>query len=415
MKNLILHCDLNNFFATASLVGRPELHSVPVAVAGDPNKRHGIILAKNMPAKHKGVKTAEPIWKAMQKCPGLTIIKPDYPLYIRCSDEVKAIYSRYTGNIEPFGIDECWLDISGYKNTFSDGIKTAYDIKETVKRETGLTLSIGVSFSKVFAKLGSDYKKPDAVTTITYNNYPSLVWPLPVEDLICVGRATKAKLNKIAVTTIGDLANTPESVLMRLLGKNGLMLREFANGIDDSFVRAVDHEFDFKGIGNSMTTTRDLTCKRDVFTAFLLLAEMVSARMRAKNVSAGCICIYLRDNQLAQITRQRTLSSPTFVSDEIAAVAMDLYQLNWNIALHPIRSIGIRGTGFVPILHAEQLSFFDCAEVKKKEALEFAKDRITEKFGKHAVIRATFMDTSTPKEQNDQHLHDVHPLSFFRG
>ena len=415
MQNLILHCDLNNFFATASLTAHPELHSVPVAVAGDPDKRHGIILAKNMPAKRMGVKTAEPIWKAMQKCPNLSIIKPDYPLYIQYSDQVKDIYYRYTGNIEPFGIDECWLDISGYKNTFIDGTKTAYHIKETVKRETGLTLSIGVSFSKIFAKLGSDYKKPDAVTTITHDNYKTFVWPLPVGDLIYVGRATQNKLSKIAVTTIGDLANAPDAVLKRLLGKNGLMLKDFANGIDTSFVKAVDHEFDFKGIGNSMTTTRDLVNDYDVFTAFLLLAEMVSARMRAKDVSAGCICIYLRDTQLAHITRQRSLERPTFVSDEIADIAMNLYQLNWDISTHPIRSIGIRGTDFVPIHHIEQLSFFDCVDIKKKEALEFAKDRITEKFGKNAVVRATFMDKNAPKEQNDNHLHDVHPLSFFRG
>ncbi len=415
MQNLILHCDLNNFFATASLVSRPELHDVPVAVAGDPDKRHGIILAKNMPAKRMGVKTAEPIWKARQKCPGLTVIKPDYPLYIDYSDRVKAIYYRYTGNIEPFGIDECWLDISGYPNTIADGTRIAYEIKDVVKRETGLTLSIGVSFSKVFAKLGSDYKKPDAVTTISRENYRTLIWPLPVDDLICVGRATKNKLNKIAVTTIGDLATAPESVLKRLLGKNGLMLREFANGIDDSLVKAVDHEFGFKGIGNSMTTARDLVNQRDVEMAFLLLAEMVSARMRAKGVSAGCICIYLRDNRLAHLTRQKTLDTPTFVSDEIAAIAMGLFKQHWDINARPIRSLGIRGTDFVPIVRTAQVSFFDCVEVKKKEALEFAKDRIAEKFGKHAVVRATFMDESSPKEQNDQNLHDVHPLSFFRG
>ena len=414
MQNLILHCDLNNFFATASLVSRPELQNVPVAVAGDPDKRHGIILAKNMPAKRKGVKTAEPIWKARQKCPELTVIKPDYPLYIDYSDRVKAIYYRYTGNIEPFGIDECWLDISGYQNTITDGTRIAYEIKDVVKRETGLTLSIGVSFSKVFAKLGSDYKKPDAVTTIARDNYHTLAWPLPVDDLICVGRATKSKLHKIAVTTIGDLATAPEAVLKRLLGKNGLMLREFANGIDDSLVKAVDHEFGFKGIGNSMTTARDLVCTQDVRTAFLLLAEMVSARMRAKDVASGCICIYLRDNQLTHITRQKTLDSPTFVSDEIAAIALDLYRQHWNIASRPIRSIGIRATDFVPILHTKQVSFFDCVEVKQKEALEFAKDRITEKFGKHAVVRASFIDDTAPKEQNDKNLHDVHPLSFFR-
>jgi len=176
MDKLILHCDLNNFFATASLVDKPELHNVPVAVAGDPTKRHGIILAKNMPAKRYGIKTAEPIWQSMQKCSNLTIIPPDYQLYIKYSDMVKDIYYRYTGNIEPFGIDECWLDISAYKKDIEYGEKIAYEIKEVVKEETKLTLSAGVSFSKIFAKLGSDYKKPDAVTVISKESLPA---PLP--------------------------------------------------------------------------------------------------------------------------------------------------------------------------------------------------------------------------------------------
>jgi len=414
MEKLILHCDLNNFFATASLTKRPELKNVPVAVAGDASKRHGIILAKNMPAKLKGVKTAEPIWKAKQKCPDITIIKPDYPLYIEYSDKVKDIYYRYTGNIEPFGIDECWLDISAYKKDMDYGIRTAYEIKEAVKKELDLTLSIGVSFSKIFAKLGSDYKKPDAVTPISQENYRSIVWPLPCEDLLCVGRATKKKLNKIAITTIGDLATASPSVLKRLLGKNGLMLKDFANGKDDSMVKGVDHNFGFKGIGNSMTTARDLTCDRDVMSAFLMLSEMVSFRMRTKNVCAGCICIYLRDNKLQHITRQKSLSVPTFVSDEIIKICMELYHKHWDIEKKPIRSIGIRSTDFIPIMHTEQVSFFEPVEKKKKESLEFAKDKIIERFGKHSIVRATFMDEASPKEQNDKNLHDVHPLSFFR-
>jgi DNA polymerase IV len=414
MKKLILHCDLNNFFATASLIDKPELQKVPVAVAGDQSKRHGIILAKNMPAKIKGVKTAEPIWKSMQKCPDLIIIPPDYQLYIKYSDIVKDIYYRYTGNIEPFGIDECWLDISSFKQDMDYGIKMAYEIKEVVKKETQLTLSIGVSFSKIFAKLGSDYKKPDAVTAISEENYRSLVWPLPAQNLLCVGRATKKKLNKIAIITIGDLANASPLVLKRLLGKNGLMLKDFANGKDDSMVKSVDHDFGFKGIGNSMTTARDLVDHRDVFSAFLMLAEMVSKRMRAKGVCAGCICIYLRDNQLEHITRQKSLKTPTFVSDEIAKISMELYKENWDIKKRPIRSIGIRSTDFIPIMHTAQISFFDSTEHKKKESLEFAKDSIIKKYGKGSIVRATFMDKQSPKERNRKELHEVHPLSFFR-
>ncbi len=415
MEKLILHCDLNNFFATASLIQRPELKEGPVAVAGDPEKRHGIILAKNMPAKIKGVKTAEPIWKAMQKCPDLIILKPDYPLYVKYSEQVKAIYYRFTGNIEPFGIDEAWLDISEHGKGMAHGTQTAHAIREAVKKETGLTVSIGVSFSKVFAKLGSDYKKPDAVTTITKENYKSIVWPLPVNELLCVGYATTKKLNRIAITTIGDLATTSPEVLKHLLGKNGLMLKDFANGVDDSAVKTVDHAFGFKGIGNSMTTVRDLVCDDDVKIAFLMLAEMVSVRMREKEVCAGCITIYLRDNTLKYISRQKTLEAPTFVSDEIAEISMALYRQHWQIAGRPIRSIGIRASEFMPIYHTAQVCFFEREDIRKKQNLEFAKDKINNKFGKNTVVRATFMDESSPKEQHDNALHDVHPLSFFRG
>ena len=324
MDKLILHCDLNSFFATASLADKPELHNVPVVVAGDPKKRHGIILAKNMAAKRKGVSTAEPIYKAMQKCPDLIILPPDYKLYMEYSEMVKKIYYRFTGNIEPFGIDECWLDISRLNKDISYGEKIAYEIKETVKAETKLTLSAGVSFSKIFAKLGSDYKKPDAVTVISKDNYKDIVWPLPVGDLLYVGRATKRKLNNIAINTIGDLAVASPHVLRMLLGKNGLMLKDFANGNDDSLVKSTDHAYGFKGIGNSMTTRRDLVSDNDVNIAFLLLAEMVSKRMRAQNVATRCVCIYLRDKDLKHITRQRQLDESTFISDEIKDICMEL-------------------------------------------------------------------------------------------
>ena len=414
MDKLILHCDLNSFFASASLLDRPDIRDKPVAVAGDPERRHGIILAKNIPAKMAGVKTAEAIWQSLQKCPDLILLKPDYQLYIRCSEQVKDIYYQYTGNIEPFGIDEAWLDISQHGKGIEYGEKIAYEIKEVVKAQTGLTVSIGVSFSKVFAKLGSDYKKPDAVTVISRNNYKTIAWPLPASDLIYVGRATTRKLSRIGITTIGDLATADPNVLKLLMGKNGLMIRDFANGIDGSFVQAVDHQFGFKGIGNSMTTTRDLICDRDVRVSFLLLSEMVAQRMRAKGVTARNIGIYLRDKDLAHITRQKKLAETTFISDEITDIAMDLYTANWDIQSHPIRSLGIRSTDFVQIDGRRQLTFFDSEQRLHREALEFAKDTIIRKYGKGAVIRAVFLDKAAPKEQHAEELHDVHPLSFFR-
>mgnify|MGYP001766977275 CR=1 FL=1 len=414
MDKLILHCDLNNFFASASLLAHPELKDQPVAVAGDPERRHGIILAKNIPAKIAGVKTAEAIWQSLQKCPNLILLKPDYPLYIKFSEIVREIYYRYTGNIEPFGIDEAWLDISQHGKDIRYGAEVAHELKEVIKSETKLTVSIGVSFSKVFAKLGSDYKKPDAVTVISRENYKDLVWPLPAEDLIYVGRATKQKLNRIAITTIGDLANADPEVLRLLLGKNGLVIRDFANGNDGSLVKAVDHEFGFKGIGNSMTTTRDLICDRDIRISFLLLSEMVAQRMRAQGVTAGNIGIYLRDKDLAHITRQKKLNEKTFISDEITDIAMDLYYANWDIKNHPVRSLGIRSTDFSNINGKRQLSFFDSIDKMHLEALEFAKDDIIRKYGKGAVTRAVFLEKAAPKEQHAEELHDVHPLSFFR-
>jgi len=414
LDKLILHCDLNSFFATASLIDKPELHNTPVAVAGDPKKRHGIILAKNMPAKIKGVATAEPIWKAVQKCPDLVILPPNYKRYVKYSEIVKKIYYRYTGNIEPFGIDECWLDISTLNKDISYAEKIAHDIRRAVKSETNLTLSAGVSFSKIFAKLGSDYKKPDAVTVISKENYKDIVWPLPVGDLLYVGRSTKRKLNSIAITTIGDLANASPHVLKMLLGKNGLGLKDFANGIDGSKVKATDHSYGFKGIGNSMTTKRDLVSDNDVFVSLLFLSEMVTKRMRAQDVATNCVAIYLRDKDLKHITRQKRLHEPTFISDEIAAICMQLYYDNWDVSTRPIRSIGIRSTNFTKISRFIQISFFDSIRRRQSEALEFAKDHIIERYGKGAVTRAIFLDRYAPKEGGHTEQHEVHPLSFFR-
>ena len=257
-------------------------------------------------------------------------------------------------------------------------------------------------------------EKPDAVTVISKENYKEIAWPLPASDLIYVGRATRQKLNRIGITTIGELANADSTILKQLMGKHGLMVKDFANGNDGSLVKAVDHQFGFKGIGNSMTTTRDLLNDRDVYVSFLLLSEMVAQRMRAKGVTAGNIGIYLRDKSLAHITRQRKLKDSTFISDEITAIAMELYHDNWNIKNHPIRSLGIRSTDFTSINAARQITFFDSLHRMHREALEFAKDDIIKRYGKNAVVRAVFLEKTAPKEQHAEELHDVHPLSFFR-
>ena len=413
MSKVILHCDLNSFFASASCLSRPELKNVPVAVCGDVKKRHGIILAKNQLAKRAGVKTAQALWEAKSACPDLVMIPPEYPLYMELSETVTRIYERYTGKIEPFGIDECWLDITPTRSDKDYGLGIAHDIRRTIRAETGLTVSVGVSWNKIFAKLGSDYRKPDAVTAISRENYQEIAWPLPCSDLLYVGRATKKKLNRVGINTIGDIATCPEPFIKSMLGKNGLTLHAFANGNDMSPVQSVDHTYGVKGIGNSMTTKHDLTSDVEVKQAFLILCEMVAYRARKKKLQGNVVCIYLRDKDLAHITRQISLARPTFIADEMVERAMALYKANWDAGQRPIRSIGVRITKLSPIGKYTQLSFLDPKHIYLQN-LEFTKDDIVHRFSKQAITRACLLNTKVA-ESNPKEQHVVHPLSFFRA
>lgn len=412
MDRVILHCDLNNFFVSASCIARPDLKSVPVTVCGDVTQRHGIVLAKNQLAKRAGVKTGQPIWQAAQLCPGMVTLRPDYPLYMEFSKAVRDIYERYTGQIEPFGIDECWLDITPFRARAGFAESTANEIRETIKKETGLTVSVGVSWNKIFAKMGSDYKKPDAVTVIDRDNYRRILWPLPAGDLLCIGRATRARLEKAGICTIGDIACAPQALLKALLGKNGLTLYTFAAGLDDSPVKAVDHESTIKGIGNSMTTVRDLTTEAEVREAFLILSEMVASRARRKGLQGKTVCIWLRDFALESITRQAVLPRPTYISDEIALCAMKLYHASWDAQARPIRAIGVRITSLSPIEKYTQLCFFDMRR-QRMQSLEFVKDDIARRFGPDALTRASLMRPQVV-ERHAKELHEVHPISYFQ-
>ncbi len=407
-----MHCDLNNFYVSASCLKRPELAGMPVAVCGDVAKRHGIILAKSQTAKRMGIKTGQALWQAFALCPNLITIAPDYPLYMQMSDTVKGIYERYTGHIEPFGIDECWLDVTPFSGGANYGERVADEIRKTVSKETGLTISVGVSWNKVFAKLGSDYKKPDAVTVISRDNYRQLVWPLPARDLMYVGRATGGRLVRAGINTIGDIANTPIPLLKLLLGKNGITLHSFAAGQDDSPVKSVEYQLGVKGIGNSMTTRHDLKSDEEVWEAFLILSEMVAKRARKKMLQGKVIAIWLRDNALESITRQTTLPRETYISGEIARHAMTLYKNNWDASLRPIRSIGVRIANLSVIDRYVQLSFFD-VERERAQSLEFAKDAIVSRFGPDAVIRASLLKPQV-YDRHPKEIHDVHPMSYFR-
>lgn len=387
----ILHCDLNNFYASVECLYRPELRDRPVAVCGQKEKRHGIVLAKNMPAKRCGIRTGEAVWQARAKCPDLVIVPPDFPRYLEFSRMVREIYAEYTDRIEPYGIDECWLDLSDRADLRRNAPAFADRLRERVREELGVTLSIGVSWNKVFAKLGSDMKKPDATTVIRPEDFRETVWPLPVDELLFVGRSTGARLRNIGVGTIGRLARLQPDFIRGFLGKWGEYLWMFANGFDASPVERAGAEVPVKGVGNSMTTPRDVVGEEDARMVFRILSESVAERLRRHGFRGRTVQVWLRDVRLASFERQRKLPRCTCLSGEILAAALALYRENWDPAL-PLRSVGVRVTDLVPADTPVQLDLFD-VEVgrEREERLERTLDSIRSRFGPDAVQRALLL------------------------
>ncbi len=382
MDREILHCDLNNFYASVECLYNPALWSVPMAVCGSIESRHGIVLAKNILAKQAGIKTGQVIWQAKNICPGLVLVRPDMKKYLRFSRKARNIYERYTGRIESFGIDECWLDVSGSNRAADIG----ESIRTAVREELGITISVGVSWNKIFAKLGSDLQKPDALTDITRQNYKARVWPLPAQELLYVGRSTQRKLNRVGLYTIGDIACAAPEFLRTLLGKWGYTLWIYANGLDDSVVNTMDFERDVKGVGNSTTTPRDLTCDQDVKLVFFALAESVAERLRNHGFRGKTLAISIKDNELNYITRQCKLQQSTFISRRIAETAMALFHENWNFS-KPIRALGVRMTDLEPVDSCRQISFLTSEKDYIDEKLECTIDSIRGRFGHYSIQR----------------------------
>ena len=320
MDRTILHSDCNCFYASVEMLHQPKLWDIPMAVGGDPEARHGIILTANYIAKRRGVKTGMALWQARQVCPEITFVPPRMDLYIKFSRMIREIYSEYTDLVEPFGLDEAWLDTSESCGVKGDGMRIAKEISGRIKKEIGITVSIGVSWNKIYAKLGSDYKKPDAITEFSRQNYREKAFPLPAGDLLYVGRATKRKLYNLGIMTIGELAQTDPALLQKVFGKVGLMLYAFAAGLDETPVSAEHTEAPIKSIGNSTTTPRDLTTDEDVKLVLYLLSESVAKRCRENGFAGQVIEIYVRDNELYSVGRQRKIAVPTNISHEIEAV-----------------------------------------------------------------------------------------------
>ena len=410
----ILHVDMNNFYASVECLYRPEIRHLPVAVAGDPLNRHGIILAKNMIAKRLGVKTGEAIWEAKLKAPNLVTVPPDFRKYLKFSRHARQILYDYTDQIEPFGIDENWIDVTGSKLLCGDGSEIANSIRLRIKEELGITVSIGVSFNKIFAKLGSDMKKPDAVTVIPQDKFKDIVWPLPVSELLYVGRSTQRKLNSRGVLTIGDLANYPVEYLVSTLGKWGEILSLFANGKDTAPVRKLNESSAVKSIGNGTTCPRDLLDNQDVKLVFTVLAESVAARLRDYGLKCTGVQIYLRDNKLYSITRQKKIKKPSYLSTDILDAAMELLvnSYDWQ---NPLRSVGVRAIDLVTENTYMELSLFDDNDkIIEQENLAHTIDSLRKRFGHDSILRASCLLDSSLTGFNPKEDHTIHPVSYFR-
>jgi DNA polymerase-4 len=391
MDRTILHSDLNCFYASVEMMLDPSLRGKAVAVCGSTEDRHGIVLAKSEKAKKAGVKTGMVNWEARQLCKDLVIVPPQYDQYLKYSKLTQAIYQRYTDLIEPFGMDECWLDVTGSRTIFGGGMTIAEEIRRTVREELGLTVSIGVSYNKIFAKLGSDMKKPDAITEIRRETYKDMVWPLAADEMIYCGRATKAKLGNYGIRTIGDIAQTDPEFLRRLLGVNGLALWRYANGTDQSRVMHRDFVSPVKSVGHGITCVADLENDEEVWKVILALSQDVGHRLRVHELSARGVQVSVRGNDLLGSQFQCKLPFKTQLPSEIASAANRLFQERYRWG-SKVRAVCVRAIDLVPQADPDQLSIFvDTAKLERRERLEDMVEEIRSRFGKNAITYGILM------------------------
>lgn len=402
MLRTILHSDMNSCYASIEAKLNPKLKNKAMAVCGDPKNRHGIILAKSQEAKIMGVKTGEAIWQAKIKCPNLILVPPHYEKYLEFSRKARKIYYSYTNRVEPFGLDECWLDVSESLKLFGSGEEIANEIRKRMKNELGITVSVGVSFNKVFAKLGSDLKKPDATSVIKRENFKEMVWPLDISSIIGIGKSTKRKLNGIGIYTLGELAKSDVKTVKGILGINGLYLWQYANGFDDRPVKDYSYREVIKTIGNSSTLVEDLYTNEEVYNIFQILSLNVSKRLREANLSSMGIKIFIRDNNLFSYEFQAPISNPTQSSIILAEKAIDLFKkkYKWNF---PIRALGLRAINLVDDKIPTQTDIFsDYKEIMKKENLDKAIYNIRKKYNKNILTFASLKNNKKfPKDRTE--------------
>lgn len=400
-ERTILHSDMNSFYASVEMMLNPSLKGKAVAVCGATEERHGIVLAKSELAKKAGVKTGMVNWEAKQRCPNLILVPPQYDQYLKYSKLAHSIYYRYTDLVEPFGMDECWLDVSG-SGLYGTGMQIAEKIRRACREELGLTVSMGVSFNKIFAKLGSDLKKPDAVTEITRENFQEKVWPLAVSELIYVGRSTEAKLARYGVHTVGDLAAIPPDTLKHWVEVNGIKLWRYANGTDTSRVMHKDFVSPIKSIGHGITCTADLENEEEVFRVMLELSQDVGHRLRVHELSAQGVQVFVRGHDLLGSQFQCKLPLRTQLPSEIATAGFRLFQdrYRWETK---VRAVCIRAIDLAPKAETEQLSIFaDTAKRDRRISLEDTVEELRHRFGKRSITYGTLLhDLKMPDDGRD--------------
>lgn len=389
----------------------PEYRGKPLAVLGDPEARHGVVLAKNYEAKSHDVKTGDPMWMAKQKCPDIIFVPPHYDLYMKHSKLVREIYAEYTDKVEPYGLDECWLDVTGSTMLFGSGEDIANEIRRRVKSELGVSVSVGVSFNKIFAKLGSDMKKPDATTVIESKRFKEIVWPLPVKELLYVGRATHNKLRRKGIFTIGDLADTNPENLRFWLGKMGVVLWQFANRLDTSPVSNIGAKSMIKTVGNSTTAPRDLISNEDIKITLMALSESVSARLREYGFICRTVQIGIRDNELNWIERHGKLEIPNRTAKSIFELVFSLFKKHTNGK--PIRSLSVQACDLEPIDHVQLSLLPDVSQLQKQEELEVAMDNLRNRFGHFSVQKGLMLTNKELSALDPKNDHIIHPMSFF--
>lgn len=390
MERIILHCDLNNFYASVECLDKPEYRDKPLVVSGDEKQRKGVVVAKNGPAKALGIKTGDTVFQARRKCPELIALRPDFPKYHRYSQAVRAVYERHTDRIEAFSLDECWLDVSMECRNFEQGRALADLLRAEIRGELGLTISVGVSFTKVFAKLGSDMKKPDATTVISRENFKEKVWPLPVGALLYVGPATQERLHSGGIQTIGDLARQSPPYLSSLLGKAGQTLWMSANGLDGG--EPMKSAPASRSMGAMLTLPEDLTRMDQARPVIYALSDRVAGQLRKEHLCARGVQLTVKSNEFHNFDRQKQLLSPSQLSGDLAGAAMELLK-GKDLWLRPIRLLGVRAIELQDEGAPRQLSLFeDEAERSRRQALTGALDALREKYGPGIIRRGVLME-----------------------